>query len=69
MAKSKAKTPKLLKDGVIDGRYVRAWKEKGEWVVQVWKGDKPEGEPAGDWAMPGVLGLEAAVAQAMVQTD
>lgn len=74
--------PRYLKDGTrvakisdVESRtdYIRAWKEgKGrdaEIAVQVWKGkDKPEGEPDGDWGMPAVLGLEAAIAQAVVQS-
>ena len=53
--------------------YVRAWSEgKGrnkETAVQVWKGKiKPEGDPDGDWAMPGVLSVDTAIAQAVVQT-
>jgi hypothetical protein len=63
------KAKKLLVDEVRGGRYVRAWKEgRSDLVVQVWKGSKPDGEPSGDWAMPAVLGLEAAVAQAVLQT-
>jgi len=53
--------------------YVRAWQEgrgrNADIIVQVWVGkDKPEGEPEGDWAMPGVLGIPACIAQAVVQT-
>lgn len=55
------------------GRYVRAWTEgRGrdkEHCVQVWNSGKPEGEPQGDWGMPGVLPLNAAVEQAIAQTD
>lgn len=77
-----AKKPKYLHDGIRLFRkegspdrtdYVRAWQEgrgrNAEIVVQVWVGkDKPEGEPEGDWAMPAILGVPAAVAQAVVQT-
>lgn len=62
------KAPKLLRDQVVNGHYVKAWKEGREFVVQIWKGEKPEGEPSGDWAMPSVIGLEAAVQQAILQT-
>lgn len=53
--------------------YVRAWSEgKGrnkEIVVQVWPNKtSPEGEPAGDWAMPAVLGTDVAISQAVAQT-
>lgn len=50
-------------------QYVRAWREKREFVVQIWAGDKAEGEPPADWAMPVVLGLDASIQQAFVQTD
>lgn len=64
-----AKTPKLLIDEVRGDNYVRAWKERRNIVVQVWKGKNyPEGEPNGDWEMPGVLGLTTAVEQAILQT-
>ena len=68
MAKKK---PKYLWDGVWGktGRYVRAWKVgRSEIAVDVWNGDKPEGEPAGDWAMPRVLGLSSCIEQALLQT-
>lgn len=52
--------------------YVKAWKEgrgrNAEVMVQVWKSGKPEGEPDGDWAMPGVLPVDVAVSQALLQT-
>ena len=60
--------PKLLFDGIENKHYVRAWKEGRDFAVQVWKGKKPEGEPAGDWLMPGVLGLDVCIAQAILQT-
>lgn len=76
------KKPKYIHDGIRLFRkegspdrtdYVRAWQEgrgrNAEIVVQVWIGkDKPDGEPDGDWAMPAILGVPAAVAQAVVQT-
>lgn len=66
---AKVKQPKFLFDGLFRGLwYVRAWKERREIVVQVWNGEKPDGDPAGDWSMPGVLGLEAAIAQGVIQT-
>lgn len=53
--------------------YVRAWKEgKGrdrEIAVQVWNSGKPEGEPEGDWGMPGILPVTAAIEQAILQTE
>lgn len=68
---AKQKTPKYMSDGVWadTGHYVRVWKERREYVVQVWI-DKttPDGEPDGDWSMPGVLGLSTAVAQSILQT-
>lgn len=66
------KKPKYLHDGARDGIYVRAWSEgRGrdkEIVVQVWWKPKPEGEPDGDWGMPGSLPVAAAVEQAILQT-
>jgi hypothetical protein len=64
------KKPRLLVDGyqTEESVYVRAWKEGREYAVQVWKGETPTGEPAGDWGMPGALGLAASVAQAIKQT-
>lgn len=70
-AKSKEKRKKYLLDGIHEGRYVRAWKEgrgHGEFIVQVWNGKSPEGEADGDWAMPGILGLDGSVSQAVLQT-
>lgn len=65
-----AKAIKYLFDGVRDGCYVRAWKVRREIVVQVWrKKESPDGEPDGDWVMPGILGPECAIAQAVLQTD
>lgn len=54
--------------------YVRAWKEgrgrNAEIMVQVWYAkDKPEGEPDGDWAMPGMLPLLTAIGQAILNTQ
>lgn len=63
---------RLLVDEVRGGRYVRCWKEgrgHGEYMVQVWNGGKPEGEPDGDWVMPGALGISACVDQAILQTE
>jgi hypothetical protein len=69
---SEVKKPKkYLFDGLKGGRYVRTWKEgrgHGEYMVQIWNKTTPEGEPDGDWAMPGVIGLEGSIDQAMLQT-
>lgn len=63
------KEPKLLVDRVIGRQYVRAFREgRTSIVVQVWNTRGPYGEPAGDWAMPAVLGVEVAVKQAIIQT-
>lgn len=63
---------KYLQDGVYHGFYVRAWREgrgrNSEIMVQVWLTQSSEGEPAGDWAMPGVLPLAAAMDQAILNT-
>ena len=67
-----AKRKRYLLDGMREGRYVRAWKEgrghRGEVMVQVWNSGKPEGEPDGDWAMPGILPVGACISQAILQT-
>ncbi len=71
------KPKKYQHDGTYtcDGKtvYIRAWKEgKGrnaEIAVQVWLKGKPEGEPEGDWGMPGVLPVTAAIEQAILQTS
>jgi len=63
------KQPKCLVNEVRDGHFIRAWKEgRQEIVVQVWEGTEPTGEPAGDWAMPALLGVTACIAQAILQT-
>lgn len=58
--------------GVVRGRYYEATKEgrgrDAEIAVQVWKGDKKEGEPVGDWGMPGILPMHAAIDQAVLNT-
>jgi hypothetical protein len=60
---------KYVVDEVRDGRYVRAWwNTQRELIVQVWNAATPDGEPAGDWAMPGMLGEVACIEQAMLQT-
>lgn len=63
-----SKKKRLLVDEVRSGRYVRAWKERRETVVQIWNGGEPTGEPDGDWVMPSVLPLELAVEQSILQT-
>lgn len=65
------KKRKYLRDEARDGIYVRAWKEgrgHGEYMVQVWWKPNCEGEPDGDWVMPGIVGLEGAVAQSILNT-
>ncbi len=63
--------PKFSYQGVYaPGVFVRAWPEgRGrakEYCVQVWLKDNPIGDPEGDWAMPGVLGIAACIAQAVL---
>ena len=68
MAKRK---PRILTDEVRGKRWVRAWKEgrgHGEYVVQIWNSGTPDGKPDGDWGMPGILGLELSIVQALAQT-
>lgn len=69
---AKEKKQQYVVDGPHGDAYVRAWSQgKGrnrEICVQVWLHGKMEGDPQGDWAMPGVLGYEAAIAQAIIQT-
>ena len=59
-------------DGLRDGRWVSAWKEgrgrNAEVIVQIWNGGSVEGEPDGDWAMPGILPVDVAIEQAILQT-
>lgn len=67
--KAVAKKTKFLVDEVRGKFYVRAWKDDRTTIaVQVWHGKKADGEPAGDWGMPAILGLDACVAQALLQT-
>lgn len=64
-----AKKIKFLVNEAQAGNYVRAFRERRDIVVQVWWGKtSPDGEPEGDWSMPGVLGLTTAIAQAVLQT-
>ena len=50
--------------------YIRAWRDRQGINVQIWlKKKSPIGEPDGDWAMPKVLGLSTAIAQAVLQTE
>lgn len=65
-----AKKIKYAFDGIhqVSKRYVRRWKDGREWVVQIWAGDKPEGDPKDDWAMPGVLGSFVAMEQEVAQS-
>lgn len=71
-AKKKEKKPEYVVDGKRGEEYVRAWSQANgrnrEICVQVWLSGEMAGEPQGDWAMPGVLGYEAAIAQAVLQT-
>lgn len=64
-----AKTIRYLVNEARGGNYVRVFKERRNFVVQVWLGkSEATGEPEGDWEMPGVLGLGVAIAQAVTQT-
>ena len=73
MANTEKKPKYTYNSKVSDGRWVRAWSEgKGrnkEFMVQVWNNGTGEGEPDGDWAMPGILGLSTSIAQAVIQTE
>lgn len=64
-----AKKPKILVDEIRHAHRVKVWREKREIVVQVWRSWKGDGEADGDWAMPGFLGLDAAIAQAVQNTE
>lgn len=75
-----AKKIKYLYDGVYTknkvGRYVRAWKDgRSEIAVQIWNTPEKDGswdltkQPDGDWGMPKVLGITAAIEQALMQTE
>lgn len=61
---------RMLMDGVRGENYVGAWKEgRQEIAVQVWSKKNPEGAPDGDWLTPAMLGIEACIAQAVLQTE
>lgn len=64
--------PKSIKyawNDVHGEHYVRAWKERRNYAVQVWLNKTtPNGEPDGDWAYPAVLGLATVIAQAILDT-
>ena len=66
------KKPKYLWNAPHAGCFVRAWAESRgrnkEYAIQVWMSGKPEGEPDGDWGMPGFLPLDAAIDQAILNT-
>lgn len=65
-----AKKIRYLLDDPVGPHFLRVWKERREIIVQVWLNKaEASGEPDGDWAMPGVLGLESAAAQAVNQTE
>lgn len=63
---------RFLFDAQREDCYVRAWKEgrgrNAEVLVHVWLSEKPVGDPDGDWAMPGVLGVEASIDQSVINT-
>ncbi len=67
MAKKKPTT------GVMRGRYYEATKSgrgyNAEIEVLVWPGDKKEGEPGHEWVMPGILPIDLAVSQAIMQSQ
>lgn len=64
-----AKKIKYLHDGPYQTHYVRAWKERREWCIQVWfNKTAPEGEPEGDWEMPGMFPMDAAIEQSILNT-
>jgi len=67
-----AKKQKYLLDGSSGPHYVRAWRTRSAYVVQVWLDQghhaEPVVPPSGEWEMPLMFGLEASVAQAILQT-
>lgn len=73
MDAEKVKKIRYAFDGVYKGVYVKAWAEgrgrNKEVMVQVWKSGKAEGEPEGDWVMPGCLPTTVAMDQAILQTE
>lgn len=54
------------------GRFIKWWREgrgrNAEIIVQVWNNGVPNGEPDGDWAMPGAFTPNMAISQAIAQT-
>lgn len=68
MGEPKKKKIRYLTNGVhAKGCYIKAWKERRDMIVQVWWSGKAEGEPDGDWLMPGIFGM-ANIDQAILQT-
>ena len=64
-----AKKIRYLIDAAEGGHFIRAYKDRRDFIVQVWL-DKaePTGEPDGDWGMPAQIDLTIAVALAVAQT-
>jgi len=66
------KKKRYLFDGLRDGRWIRCWSEgrgrNKEIAVQIWNSGVAEGDPDGDWGMPGVLGVVLSIDQAVLQT-
>lgn len=62
--------PKYIFNGPWDDNtYILAWSyDRSSYCIQVWNSNRPEGEPDGDWIMPKILGLNTAIAQAILQS-
>jgi hypothetical protein len=64
-----AKAPKPVIDEKRGQNWIRVFRTRTDIIVQVWSRGVPEGSPDGDWEMPKVLGVEASIAQAVLQTQ
>lgn len=65
----KEKTPKYVFDGARDKKYVRCYREgRSTIVVEIWPTPEMKGDPKDIWDMPAVLGIETAIAQALLQS-
>ncbi len=62
------RAPRILVEGIVLDKYVKAWKEGRDYAVQVWHNKTGEGEPDGDWGMPSILGLSGSIEQSIIQT-
>ena len=58
----------MKRDEIERTFYVRVYRERGEWIVEAWRAQRPVGDPVLEWAMPGVLPMDVAMHQAILQS-